>query len=143
MKDKIEKLLLETEKIIDNTGIKESYRSAAFRIVFKILWDSSISSVAEVTKEGQFQQPLAKQTQSKPLKPSGLADNIRNLVASDSFKTYKSPLEVSKELKKKAINYNTSAVSVALMRLTRSGLLIRDGAGTTKDPWRYKENKEE
>lgn len=68
----------------------------------------------------------------------GTSDLIKRLIDSRFFSSSKSVIEVSNECKKRAIPHNKDVIAMALMRLVRKGLLIRDGEGTIKSPWKYK-----
>jgi len=47
-------------------------------------------------------------------------------------------MDVKKELKKRAFTITLAASKMALMRFVRKEVLGRDGLGTSKDPWKYK-----
>lgn len=80
--------------------------------------------------------PIAKAHKSK--KGIGPAKPILELVAQGFFNTHKIATEVQAELRKRALNIDKDVISVALMRLVRKGGLEREGIGTLKNPWKYK-----
>jgi len=88
---------------------------------------------------------LSKITREKDKKQrdylGGPARQINGLIADGFFDNYKTVNELWKEFKKKALNYNKSVIAVSLMRAVKKKLLIRDGEGNIKNPWKYKINK--
>lgn len=74
----------------------------------------------------------------KSKKGIGPAKALSELLVQGFFNIYKTPAEACKELTKRALNVDKDVMSLALMRLVRRGKMERDGAGTIKDPWKYK-----
>ncbi|KKR27992.1 MAG: hypothetical protein UT61_C0060G0005 [Candidatus Woesebacteria bacterium GW2011_GWA1_39_8] len=75
---------------------------------------------------------------SKSKKGVGPAKPLSDLLSQGFFSSYKTPADACKELTKRALNIDKDTMSLALMRLVRRAKMERDGAGTAKDPWKYK-----
>lgn len=83
-------------------------------------------------------QKLSVNDSKSQKKGVGPTQPIADLINKGFFTTPKTSSELSKEFRKRAQNYDMRVISMALTRFTRKGLLERDGAGTSKNPWRYK-----
>jgi hypothetical protein len=82
---------------------------------------------------------------SKTRKPKrakiDLVTPIKKLIENGFFKDWKTDNDVVKKLRQQVLNSKRASVSNVLRRLAsaKQGLLQRDGEGTKKYPWRYKE----
>jgi hypothetical protein len=143
--DELRKLLVKTAQIVDTSDVKELYKPTAFKLAFSVLQDEN----EDLPRQSPFKKSLRKSTLSRNPKTaktkrttgSGLVEAIRSLKEDEFFASYRNPAEVEQELRKRAINYKRSTISMALFRLTGTQdnkLFIREGAGTSKDPWRYR-----
>ena len=79
----------------------------------------------------------------KSKKKTDVTGSIKGLLGQDFFNQGKTDTDVIQRLKKQALNVKRGSISVALMRLVRQGLLIREGDGKKKNPWRYKTKTQE
>jgi len=105
---------------------------------------SSIESRVTKLEGDDFSQGRDKSPKlrkSKKLKKIDLETPIKKLLSGRFFKEWKTDNDVIKKLKKQVLNPKRASVSNVLRRLASSkrGLLERDGEGTKKSPWRYKE----
>ncbi|KKR76874.1 MAG: hypothetical protein UU21_C0002G0005 [Candidatus Levybacteria bacterium GW2011_GWA2_40_8] len=68
---------------------------------------------------------------------TGPAVSIQNLVSSGFFNSPKTLTELLGEFRKLALNFDKRTVSTELARSVRKQMLIREGAGGSKNPWKY------
>ncbi len=82
-----------------------------------------------------------KKTKKSKKQKTDLETPIRELLNGDFFSDWKTDNDVIKELRTQVLIPKRASVSNVLRRLASSkrGLLERDGDGTKKSPWRYKE----
>lgn len=82
--------------------------------------------------------PKIKKIASKSREKDGPTKPIADLIKGDFFNSSKSCVEVVREFRKRAFNYDTESVRISLMRFVRKEVLEREGDGTSKNPWKYK-----
>lgn len=70
-----------------------------------------------------------------------LGTPVKKLVEGGFFRDWKTDNDVVKKLKQQVLNAKRASISNVLRRFTNPthGLLQRDGEGTKKHPWRYKQ----
>lgn len=86
--------------------------------------------------ENKF-SPTKTKKKAKSKSMEGPASQIGGLITGGFFNTPKTSIDLWKEFKKRALNYDKDVIAVALMRAVKKGLLKRDGEGNTKNPWKY------
>lgn len=74
----------------------------------------------------------------KKKKRIGPTKTIENLINARFFNSFKTDLDVMKELKKKALIFKRKDVATALRRFVRKEMLDREGGGAKGNPWKYK-----
>lgn len=81
-----------------------------------------------------------KRKKSKRVK-TDLGTPVKKLIESGFFRDWKTDNDVVKKLKQQVLTAKRASVSNVLRRFTSPahGLLQRDGEGTKKHPWRYKQ----
>jgi hypothetical protein len=84
---------------------------------------------------------LAKKSGSRRKRKEGPAKWIGDLISSGFFDTYKTLADVLEEFRKRALKGEMPTVSKELTRAVRKTLLIRDGKGVNRNPWKYKRGK--
>lgn len=80
----------------------------------------------------------AKKSGSGKKRKEGPAKWIEDLISSGFFDTHKTLADILEEFRKRALKGEMPTVSKELTRAVRKTLLIRDGKGVSKDPWKYK-----
>src|SRR3989344_4017381 len=81
-----------------------------------------------------------KRKKSKRVK-TDLGTQVKKLIESGFFRDWKTENDVVKKLKQQVLTAKRASISNVLRRFASPahGLLQRDGEGTKKHPWRYKQ----
>lgn len=81
-----------------------------------------------------------KRKKSKRVK-TDLGTPVKKLIEGDFFRNWKTDNDVVKKLKQEVLTAKRASISNVLRRFASPahGLLQRDGEGTKKHPWRYKQ----
>ena len=102
--------------------------------------------VAKLERGGSDSCPVEEIATAKKRKKSkraktDLGTPVKKLIESGFFRDWKTDNDVVKKLKQQVLTAKRASISNVLRRFASPahGLLQRDGEGTKKSPWRYKQ----
>ncbi len=135
METKIKKILLKTQTIINDSGISQEFKQAAFQEVFSVLLETarrfegkSLSSLP-VAAKGKVSLPPRgkKRVKSTPRSPISPAKLIDELIKNNFFKEKRKDVDCIKKLDiSKGIKIPRNQMASVLVRKLRSGNLKRE-----------------